>query len=119
MCFSQIACVVAVVRKMDGYKSWVRNHLDFARVTIDYDAGMALAEREGALGEGIPAVFLCVFFVSFYAILYRFMLFLYRFMLFLYRFMLFSYRFMLFSYRFMLFLYRFMLFSYRFMLFLS
>ena len=39
-------------------------------------------------------------FLSFCAVLYRFMLFSYRFMLFFYRFMLFSYRFMLFSYRF-------------------
>eukprot|EP01047_Picozoa_sp_COSAG01_P055914 COSAG01_NODE_6280_length_3755_cov_33.946663_2_plen_193_part_00 len=47
----------AVVRALGGHEAWWKNHLNFAQVILEHDAGLQLAESEGALGKGVPAIF--------------------------------------------------------------
>ena len=48
----------AVVRQLGGRLAWWENHFNFGVVILEHDAGLELAEQEGALRAGVPAVYI-------------------------------------------------------------
>jgi hypothetical protein len=48
----------AVVRQLGGHTEWYKNTLNFAVVIVEHEAGLELAQQEGALDSGVPAVML-------------------------------------------------------------